>query len=312
MKKFLKQHRLNIIILFSLVIVTYINSLNNAFVSDDIAEIAKNPSVGHFSYIFTHPFGFIRIILNWIAFHIGGLNPVFYRLINLFFHAGNVFLIYLLLNILSVRRVAFFAAVLFAVHPAISEAVVWISGGTYPQYTFFFLLALLLYISAKRKLNLIVSYILYLFSFMSHPVMPAGLFLVFPLYEFVFGDLRKNWAKVVPYLLIAILYVFINLGALPERETTLQTFHYQEKGIDNPVVLIPIAITSYAQLIIWPKDLTLYHSELAFGQIEFLARFILTILILVTVLISFKKQKTGKSSFLMRNKSSGPANIGIG
>ena len=126
---------------------------------------------------------------------------------------------------------------------------------------------------------------------MSHPQMPLGLFLIFPLFEFVFGDLKKNWVRVVPYFLIALVYVFINLGALPERETTLRSVHYQEKGIDNPAVLIPVAITSYLQLLIWPKDLTLYHSELAFGQIEFLIRLFLTILILVALLISFKKNK---------------------
>lgn len=122
--------------------------------------------------------------------------------------------------------------------------------------------------------------------------MPLGLFLIFPIFEFVFGDLGKNWVKVIPYLLIALVYVLINFGALPERETTLHAVHYQEKGIDNPMVLIPVAISSYLQLIILPKDLTLYHSELAFGQIEFLIRFILTILIIVAIFISFKKQKT--------------------
>lgn len=292
MKKFLKDHKLNIFLLISLVIVTYINALQNGFVSDDIAEIVQNPSVGNFSYIFTHPFGFIRIALNWFAFHIGGLNPLFFRLINYFFHTGNVFLIYILLNLIFSRKIALLAAAIFAVHPAISEPVVWISGGTYPQYSFFFLLSFILYLLSKQTKKLyLLSIIIFSFAFMSHPVMPLALFLIFPLYEFCFGNIKKEWLKTIPYLLVAIIYVFINLGALSERETTLQSVHLQEKGIDNPVYLIPVAVSSYLQLLIWPKDLTLYHSELSFGQIEFLIRLILTLLIFVVLIVSFKKSK---------------------
>jgi len=71
-----KNHQIPILILIFLILATYANSLTNEFVSDDIAEIAKNPDVGRFSYIFTHPFGFIRLILNWMAYQIGGLTPI--------------------------------------------------------------------------------------------------------------------------------------------------------------------------------------------------------------------------------------------
>ncbi len=296
-----KNHWIPILILFFLILATYANALTNEFVSDDIAEIAKNPSVGHFSYIFTHPFGFIRLILNWMAYQIGGLTPIFFRLINIFFHSGNVILIYILFNLLySSRKLGFIVAAIFAVHPAISEAVVWISGGTYPQYSFFFLLSFLFYIlSAKRKffycvsnkLVYLLSSIFYSFSFMSHPVMPLALFLVFPLYEFVFGDLRKNWLKAMPYLLLSIAYVFINLGALPERETTLQSVHYQERGFDNIFLLIPIALSSYFELIFYPAVLTLYHSELVFGIFQF-GTIVFIIAVFTAGVIFFKKNKS--------------------
>lgn len=112
---------------------------------------------------------------------------------------------------------------------------------------------------------------------MSHPVMPVGLFLVYPLFEFCFGNLKKNWLRVIPFFLISLVYVVINLSALPERETTLQSVHYQESGVDNPLLLIPVAISSHAELLFFPKTLTLYHSELAFSPPEFLIRAILTL-----------------------------------
>ncbi|OGE37165.1 hypothetical protein A3B42_01265 [Candidatus Daviesbacteria bacterium RIFCSPLOWO2_01_FULL_38_10] len=288
-----KNHQIPILILIFLILATYANSLTNEFVSDDIAEIAKNPDVGRFSYIFTHPFGFIRLILNWMAYQIGGLTPIFFRLINIFFHSGNVILIYILFNLLySSRKLGFIVAAIFAVHPAISEAVVWISGGTYPQYGFFFLSSFIFYIlSEKKKLFYLLSSIFYSFTLMSHPVMPLALFLVFPLYEFVFGDLRKNWLKVAPYLLLSIAYVFINLGALPERETTLQSVHYQERGFDNIFLLVPVALSSYFELIFYPAVLTLYHSELVFGIFQFgILGFIIAVF--TAAVLFFKKNKS--------------------
>lgn len=279
------------LILAVLVFVTYTNSLNNAFLSDDLAEIVNNPNVGHFSNIFTRPFGFIRLVIYWLSFHLGGLNPDLFRLSNVLFHLGSALLIFAIINrIHKSKFVAFFASALFAVHPAIAEAVTWISGGMYAQYTFFFLFALFFYIIPGRKFY-ILAVLFFLFSLMSHPEMPLLLFLVFPIYEFCFGNLQKNWVKVIPFFLISMFYVFLNIAALPERETTLHSVHYQEKGIDNIFVLVPIAISSYFELMIFPKDLTLYHSELGFGPINFAIRAGLTLAFLVITLALFRKNK---------------------
>ncbi len=278
--------------LFILVLIVYGNSLNNVFLSDDIAEIVQNPSIGHFSSIFSHPFGFIRPFLYWFTFQLGGLNPFFFRSLNIIFHIGSVFLVFLLFNRLFSKKLAIFSAFIFAVHPAISEAVVWISGGSYPQYAFFFLLSFYTYVlSAKRKLFLFLSAIFYLLSFMSHPQMPLLLFLIFPLFELSFGNLRKNWTKTIPFLLLSITYLVVTLSSLPERETTLQSMHYQKLGMDNPVVTVPVALTSYFELILFPKTLTLYHSELSFSQIQIIIRALITIIFFAVLLISYKKNK---------------------
>ncbi len=290
-KPFLKKNWPILLLLSILVLLTYGNSLNNAFLSDDLAEIVQNPNIGHLSNLLTRPFGFIRLLLYWLAFHTGGLNPFQFRLINILFHTGSVFLIYILLNHLHSRRLALFVAGIFAVHPAISEAVVWISGGMYTQYTFFFLFSFVCYILSKgSKKFYLLSILGLLLAFMSHPQMPLLLFLIFPLFELAFGNLKKNWSKTIPFLLISVMYVFVSLNGLPERETTLQSMHYQQLGIDNPFFIITTAITSYFELIFFPKTLTLYHSELAFSQVEFLIRFAVTLAFLAGTLISFKKK----------------------
>jgi len=285
-------------LLLLLVLITYGNSLNNVFLSDDLPEIVNNPNIGNLNVaLSTHPTGFIRPVLYFLLFHLGGLNPTLFRLTNLFFHIGSTFLIYILLNLLYFKekqsKLPLIVASIFAIHPAISEAVVWISGGMYTQYTFFFLLSFLLYIlSAKRKLLFLLAIFSFLLSFMSHPQMPLSLFVIFPLVEFCFGNIKKNWKKSIPFLIVTIGYMLITLNNIPERETVLQTVHYQTSGVDNPFVLIPVAITSYFELIFLPKTLTLYHSELSFGSLNFAIRVIISILFFAGIIFGFKKNKS--------------------
>ncbi len=292
-----KKNWSSFLLLFLVVLITYANSLNNDFLSDDLADIVNNPNLGNLNFaISTHPTGFIRPVLYFLLFHLGGLNPALFRFSNLFFHIGSTFLIYILLNLLYFKekqsKLPLIVALIFAVHPAISEAVVWISGGMYPQYTFFFLLSFLFYLlSAKRKLFYLLSSIFYLLSFMSHPQMPLSLFVIFPLIEFCFGNFRKNWKKSIPFSIVTLGYVLITLNNIPERETVLQTVHYQTAGTDNPFLLIPVAISSYFELIFFPKTLTLYHSELSFGSINFAIRAIISLLFFAGIIFSFKKNK---------------------
>ena len=289
----IKKNWPQLLLLLFLVLITYTNSLNNAFLSDDLAEIVNNPNVGNLDYaIASHPFGFIRLIFYWLAFQIGGLSPILFRFTNILLHMGVVFLIYTIFTHLYSKKLALIVSGIFAVHPAISEAVVWISGGGYPQYSFFFLLSFLFYIlPSKRTLFYLLSSIFYLLSFMSHPQMPLGLFMIFPLWEFCFGNLKKEWKRTILFLIIAISYSLLSIGNLSERTNTLQTVHYQESGIDNPLVLIPVAISSYFELIFFPQTLTLYHSELNFGPVNFGIRAIFTLILFIGIFASFKKNK---------------------
>ncbi len=291
-KTWLKDNWLHLLILSLLVIFTYAFFLNNAFVSDDIAEIVQKPEIANFSRVLMFPTGPIRHIIYWAAFHINGLSPIVFRLSNIVFHLLSTYLVYIILFLIyKSKKISFFAASLFAIHPALSETVLWISGGIYTQYTFFFLLSFLLYIlSVNSKKAYWCSVISYLFSLMSHPQMPLVLFIIYPLFDFCFRNVRKNWLKLIPYFLLVIFYVFVNLGALPERETTLQTVHYQEKGIDNPLVQLPVAISSYTELLLFPTYLTLYHSELSFSPLSFTIRSIFTVIFFAGFLLAFIKK----------------------
>src|SRR3989338_9118049 len=79
---------------FSLITVTvllvYINSLNNAFVSDDLPGILRNPlKTKLFASLAANPFGFAYTTVRYLTAIIAHDNPLPYRLVNVLFHAGS-------------------------------------------------------------------------------------------------------------------------------------------------------------------------------------------------------------------------------
>lgn len=297
LKQFLLDNRIIIFFLFVAVAVTYANSLGNAFVSDDIPIIDKNSNIPNISYIYSSTFlGSFERALYWLAYKIGGASPILFRFPNLIFHFGCVFLVFLILSLISRKRIAIFAAFLFAVHPLLSESVTWISGGSYAKYSFFFLLSLALYILSNKSKRLfwasLVAFALSL-SMSEKAVVLSPLFVFF---ELAYGNLKLKWQKVWPYLGLSTLFGLIYLSRAGERIEQLRTIHYLQPGMDSIFVKIPTSIASYLWLIIWPQKLTLYHTEMVFTRLEY-AFTVLVFLLYIAAIIFFYYKKNRAISF---------------
>jgi len=291
---FLWEERLVLLFLTVLIFVIYANVLSAEFVSDDILGLVNNPDVGKISQIGSSPHILGRQVYNFLFINLFGLTSSVFRVGNILFHIGSSFLLYLIVKLLSSKKAGIIASIIFAVHPVAIESVTWISGGVYPQYTFFFLLSFFVYLLSKNKPKYfkysLLAFLVSLLSSEKAIVLP----LVFVLYEFLFGNIRQNWQKVgsfVGFAVVWVVFVFGFAGALRQRTTDLTTFHYGEGGFYNPLIQIPAAISTYLELTLWPADLTLYHSELAFGQIEYVVRIFVTLLIFVAYLYSYFKNK---------------------
>ena len=284
-----------LVFLAFLVLAVYFNSLGNDFVSDDIGAIKENPLINQVAYFWKAPYFNIspRTIILFLTNKIFDLNPISYRLTNVFFHLGSVWIIYLLVSLFFKRPIPFFTAGIFAVHPILTESVTWISGGPYCQGSFFVLCSFLFYLLAKNKQSFKI-YLLSLFFFYIS-LLNLNKLVVFPailiLYELLFGGLKANWKKLLPFLGISGFWVLHLGGLIGQRITALQTSFYQQPGMENPLTQIPIAITSYLELIFWPKNLTLYHSEMSFTQGEYLLKLAIFILFLAGIAYFFKKDR---------------------
>ncbi|MDD5292251.1 MAG: glycosyltransferase family 39 protein, partial [Candidatus Omnitrophica bacterium] len=280
-----KQNWKVVLVLVLLVCAAYWNSLGADFTSDDTRSILNNESLDKTSYVLGQ--NRINPIIHFFINKIFGRVPIYYRLVNIIAHAAVVLTTYLLFSILIGPKVAFFTAAILAVHPIETESVTWISGGPYALYTFFIVLALLLYtLSYKNKKLLKFSFIVFIISLFTHDMAVA-----FPLVLFAFilsfSDLRKNWKDLIPFFTAVIIIFLLYMGKIGQRLETFQADFYQESHIMNPFVQIPIAITSYLGLIFWPKVLTLYHSELIFSLTQYFIRLALFIIFLGVVIYSF-------------------------
>lgn len=294
-RQWLNENKKVLFFLAFLILVTYTVALPNEFLSDDLSTIVQNPKINHFSYFLNSQIPLYFNLRNFLYFLINkffGLNPIFFRLLNIFFHFGVVFLIYLLLHFFFPSPFPLFTASLFAVHPILIESVTWISGGPYTQSSFFLLLSFLFWIFLSKTQNKkflfysLISFILALNSSERLIWFPGVLLL----YELLFGNIKRNSRYLIPVVVLVVFWTVYLLGFAKQRVVALETVYYQEPGLDNPLIKIPTSVTSYLELIFWPKKLTFYHSELNFSPEEFYLRFLIFLLFLSLIVWLFKKE----------------------
>ncbi len=303
MKKIIVKNGSQIILLILLTFLVYANSLPNDFVSDDKLVIESGKQIRNFSLTFSDPVAFMRPLILWIIFTLFGPVPLYFRFFNISIHALNTTLVYFVVSKINSKKVGMFAATLFAVHPILTQSVTWISGGSYAQYSFFFLLTFLFYITSNnnRKFYL-VSILTYLLALLSHTTAPV-LSLILVIYELLFGDIKRNWKKLVPFLLLSAFWLAnIVFTKVPQRLNYLQDVYHVEMKKDDVFGKDPYEINHYFGLFIWPKDLSIYPREYylnKYGYIMGPAIFLLYLIVSIRCIKLNKKIFFWQSFFLI-------------
>jgi tetratricopeptide (TPR) repeat protein len=164
-------------------IAAYSNTFQVPFVFDDETSITDNPVVwtldnfiaGSEGYDY-NPRRFIGYLSFALNYHFGGFDVFGYHLVNLFIHLANGLLVFALVRMTfrtpffqnevqgprslvqgqtpkCVTLIALFAALLFVVHPVQTQAVTYIVQRLTSLVAFFYLLSLMLYITARLRLE---------------------------------------------------------------------------------------------------------------------------------------------------------------
>lgn len=269
------------------VALLYLPFLGNEFVADDISDIVLGPP--HWTWM-----GVIRLggLVHYWIYYIFGIVPWPYRLVNILFHIGNVTLVWLIVRKHARERIAFVAALVFAIHPLAIESVTWISGGVVYAYSaFFFLLSLYWYRDGSR-LKRILSLVSFSIALLVSEKVISLIF-IFGLYEWMFGNLKKHWKDWIPYIAVIIPFVLFYITRLGIRISGLEETSYQPfTGLYNPLLQLPLAISSYIELFVWPQHLTLYHVGVfhSWGE-EAGIRIAVTVAYIVVTLVGLVRKK---------------------
>jgi len=290
--KEIKENKVLIAILSAIIFLIYANSINNEFVSDDIGTIVTNPNINSIKIAFDGWILNIRSLGIYITHLFFKETPAFYRIQNIVFHILNSIGIFILvLKIFKNKLIAAFSSFLFAVHPLQTESVIWISGGPYSWGTSFCLWSLIFYTFSNDKFKMKgVSLIMYYIA-LSLWNQAIVLFPIFMTLEFSNGNIKKNWKKLIPYLLIFLVMFAHRLGNVQERKGVLGIIDTESAYNVNPIARVTVATTEYLKIIIWPKYLTLYHTELSFTKNTYIFRAIILIMYIGTLVYSLIKNK---------------------
>lgn len=160
--------------------IVYTNSLTAPFQYDDYDTIMQNKDIRvltDLKSITTHSLFRPALFLTFaINYHISGLNPISYHIVNLLLHLINTILVFFLIkrtarSLLGSERsetAALITSILFAVHPIGTEAITYISSRSSALATTFFLSSFLAYTGSVDSVsikNRVVLYFLALILF---------------------------------------------------------------------------------------------------------------------------------------------------
>jgi tetratricopeptide (TPR) repeat protein len=163
--------------------------------------------------------GYYRPLSNLtyrLDYKIWGMRPQGFRATNLLLHIlTSLVLCKLILFLVNDRQAAFWAALLYAIHPVNTESVSWVCARNNILVTLFFLMAFYLYVKGLERAWRLYAVISAMFFAMAVLSKELGL-LVFPCIFLYQRLLAKNTRRIrheiityVPFLLIGTGYFFL-------------------------------------------------------------------------------------------------------
>lgn len=139
--------------LFAVVVLTYIPALSCGFIWDDDDYVTENTTLRSadglrriwFERGATPQYYPLVHTSYWLEYHLWGLDPAGYHLVNVLLHAANTVLVWRVLGKLGIPG-AWLAAALFGLHPVHVESVAWVTERKNVLSGLFYLLALSSYL----------------------------------------------------------------------------------------------------------------------------------------------------------------------
>lgn len=161
-------------------------------------------------------------------YSLAGYDSFAFHAASLLVHLMNSCLVYRLLTKIlmmfypdksfrdHIYTISFLSSVLFVIHPINAEAVAWIAASKILVYSFFYLLALNIYIShleSPREINYLYIFLLFTFSFAGKEqavTFPVCMLLI---HYFAGGNLldRRFWMDKIPFFILSLFFGWVTI-----------------------------------------------------------------------------------------------------
>ncbi len=291
---------LQIAILLVAVICIYLNVFNAGFISwDDADYVANNPDIHSFAHIgkwFSsfyignyHPLTMVSYAIDYL---IGGTAPAQYHITNIILHCANALMLYAFVNNIQGNRwVAFFVALLFAIHPVQTESVSWVAERKNVLSGFFFITAMWLYakyLGEEKKTTLLLVILAGVAAMLSKATavaLPVSL-LAIDIWLHRPLNQKKVWIEKLPLLLIALVVGIVAIKAQAAGEFLNQ---HPEHGFVQTIGFAGYAYVQYIIQLLVPVKLSVLYPYPELGAIQWIYTLV-AIGIAALAVLAYKKQ----------------------
>ena len=304
--------------------LVYFNSLFNGFVFDDVGTIVENkyikdlaknlPSFFNASYFkianIEASYRPVATFSYFLLYAVFDLNPFGYHLFSLVLHILNVILVYLLMGAIRQNKTtSFTAGLLFACHPALTEAINCVSYNEDLLATLFFLWSLLFYISGKageKKSELrfyFFSLIFFLCGLLSKE-MAVTLPAVILLYDILSQTAHrqpsvKRIIKTIThrkffylgYIAIGLFYVSLRFFILSDPQASAP---YSYGSLLERIIYLPAHLFGFLKIAVFPFNLNAYYVfsyPKSFFEITNIIAYMTILGLIVVSLLIYKNSK---------------------
>lgn len=317
----------NIHLLFAVLFISvlaYSGTLSNGFVFDDNSQVLQNrwisdPSSlkkiffssvwdfeGHGGSIAYNSYRPLIHVAYISVYRFFGLDPAAYHALNVVLHAMNSALVFITASVLVSKPSAvaaprpyaaylpFFAATIFALHPAGAEAVSWVACVTELLYTLFFLLSFLAFIGTGTGRATFLSAAFFFIALLSKETA-----LVLPLVLFAYDRLGERGVssragglvrRYGPFAVAIVIYLLLRAYALGGMAPGQSKHPYLNAY--QVLLNVPLLMAGYMRFLVIPSDLTVFH---VFAPVFGLNDLRLLVSVAVLVAMAFVFVKTFRS-----------------
>lgn len=318
--------------LFISVFIAFSGGFDNKFVDwDDTAYVTENKMVlkpeGNWGKAWNthiaanyHPLTMLSLMINSSIF--GTQSARSFIIVNTLIHFLNVFLVFWFVLLLLKKKdeieiptagkplfIAFFTALIFAIHPLKVESVIWVSERKDVLYGFFFLLGCISYLKYLGS-NLKYKYLIYSFLLLILSCLSKGQAVVLPI-VFILLDYwydrkfdTKTIIEKIPFLMISLLFGLIasNIqgggdfyGLISGKfELTAISAINTKHNLWSGIQYACYGFSQYLINFFFPNNLSSFYPVGLNGETgapNYSFGIIVTLLAIVGTIISFKKSK---------------------